>query len=91
MHLIVAPGGHVRAVYSEEIDLKALGRPEVTRASHVKPDGHGGWTADLSPVGGPALEPFALRSEALAAEVAWLEAHWLTPPDDPPTLGHPDV
>jgi hypothetical protein len=90
MHLVVAPGGCVRAIYAEEIDLAALGRPEVSRASHVEPDGRGGWTADLSPVGGPALGPFALRSEALAAEVAWLEAHWLTPLDGPPASAHHD-
>jgi hypothetical protein len=88
MHLIVAPGGCVRAIYSEEVDLAALGRPEVSRASHVEPDGRGGWTADLGPVGGPVLGPFALRSEALAAELAWLEARWLTPPDGPPASAH---
>jgi hypothetical protein len=77
MHLVIAPGGSVRAIYSEEIDLAALGRPEVSRASHVEPDGRGGWMADLGPVGGPVLGPFALRSEGLAAEVAWLEVRWL--------------
>jgi hypothetical protein len=29
---------------------------------------------------GPVLGPFALRSEALAAEHAWLEVNWLNPP-----------
>ena len=36
-----------------------------------------GWLADLSPVNGPVLGPFDRRSEALAAELAWLEANWL--------------
>jgi hypothetical protein len=89
MHLIVAPGGSVRAIYSEEIDLSSLGRPEVSRASHVEPDARGVWTADLSPVGGPLLGPFARRSEALASELAWLRACWLTPPDSPPATAHP--
>ena len=31
-----------------------------------------GWTANLAPVGGPVLGPFARRGDALAAEVAWL-------------------
>ncbi len=43
-----------------------------TRASHVEPCA-GGWSADMSPVGGPVLTGFTKRSQALAAEVAWLE------------------
>jgi len=80
MHLVVAPDGTARAIYGEEIDLAALGRPTIARASHVEPDSGGLWLADLRPVGGPVLGPFALRSEALGAEVAWLEANWLTAP-----------
>jgi hypothetical protein len=64
-------------VYSEEIDLAALGSPVITRASHVEPDPQGRWWADLSPVGGPTLGPFDSRSEALAAERSWLETNWL--------------
>ena len=71
--------GSVRGIYGEAIDLAALGPPRITRASQVEPDERGRWLADLSPVGGPVLGPFDLRSEALEAEVAWLEAHWLTP------------
>ena len=77
MRLVIAPGGRVRALYGEEIPLEALGRPRITRASTVEPDRSGRWYADLGPVFGPVLGPFACRSEALAAEVAWLEAHWL--------------
>jgi hypothetical protein len=77
MQLVVGPSGRVRAIYSEVIDLEALGRPAITRASHVEPDGEGRWHADLRPVGGPVLGPYPLRSQALEAEVAWLEAHWL--------------
>ena len=80
MHLVVAPDGRVRALYDEAIPLESLGRPRITRASTVEPDRNGQWHADLWPVFGPALGPFATRSEALAAEVAWLEAHWLLPP-----------
>jgi hypothetical protein len=75
--LIVAPEGVVRCVYGEELDLYALGQPEIRRASSVEPDAAGRWWADLSPAAGPRLGPFGLRSDALAAEVAWLTEHWL--------------
>jgi hypothetical protein len=76
MKLLVRPDGTVRAIYHEEIDLGALGRPTITRASHVEPDQEGRWRADLTPVGGPVVGPFDRRSEALAAEHDWLE-RWL--------------
>jgi hypothetical protein len=79
MHLVVDKVGHIRAVYSEEIPLETLGSPRIARASRVEPDDRGRWTADLGPVGGPVLGPFAHRSEALEAERAWLEVNWLTP------------
>ncbi len=77
MNLIVNPQGQVRAIYDEAIALDTLGPPSITRASHVEPDAEGHWTADLRPVGGPVLGPYARRTEALAAEHAWLEVHWL--------------
>jgi hypothetical protein len=77
VQLVIEPGGAVRAIYTEVIDFAALGSPAISRASHVEPDQHGRWWADLSPVDGPVLGPFTLRSEALAAENAWLENHWL--------------
>jgi hypothetical protein len=79
MHLIVEPTGRVRALYTDDLDLAALGRPEITRASHVEPSPDGRWSADLQPVGGPVLGPFDRRSRALEAEQTWLEAHWLLP------------
>jgi hypothetical protein len=79
MELIIDPGGAVRAVYAEDIALGALGPLHITRASGVDPTEDGRWTADLAPVGGPVLGPYALRSEALAAEAAWLVRHWLAP------------
>ena len=77
MKLLVKPDGTVRAIYDEAIDLGVLGRPTITRASHVEPDQEGRWLADLTPVGGPVLGPFDRRSEALEAERDWLERHWL--------------
>ncbi len=80
MQLIIEPTGRVRAIYAEVIELATLGPPEISRASHVEPGLDGRWHADLRPMLGPVLGPFARRGEALAAEVAWLERHWLLPP-----------
>jgi hypothetical protein len=77
MQIIISPDGTLRCLYAEAIDLAALGRPVITRASHVEPTSDGRWQADLSPVAGPVLGPFGRRSEALAAEVGWLQANWL--------------
>jgi hypothetical protein len=80
MQLVIVPDGEVRAIYAEAIPLEALGRPSIVRASVVEPDGDGRWHADLRLLLGPVLGAFPCRSEALAAEVAWLEEHWLLPP-----------
>jgi hypothetical protein len=77
MNLVIDPRGSVRCVYAEVIDLSCLGVPSICRASHVEPDEHGRWFADLSPVGGPVLGPFDRRGAALAAEQQWLETNWL--------------
>ena len=79
MQIVILPDGGGRCLYDEALDLAALGRLHVSRGSHVEPDENGRWLSDLSPVGGPCLGPFALRSQALDAERAWLEAHWLLP------------
>ena len=78
MQLVIQPDGSVRCVYSETLDLHALGRLNIERGSHVEPDPSGQWFADLSPVSGPRLGPFSRRSDALAAEHDWLEGHWLS-------------
>ena len=59
MLLVVDPSGVARCVYAETIDLTALGQLSIRRASHVEPDAGGRWWADLAPVGGPRLGPFA--------------------------------
>ena len=78
MELLIRPGGEVRCVYGEAIDLHVLGPPHIRRASLVEPDEQGFWWADLSPVQGPRLGPFRLRTQALDAEQEWLGRHWLT-------------
>ena len=77
MQLVIKPTGDTTCVYSEAIDLGALGHVSIRRGSHVEPTPDGHWTADMSPVNGPVLGPFEHRSEALEAEVHWLEEHWL--------------
>jgi len=77
MVLVIERGGRVRCLYDEAIDLAALGAVSIARASHVEPDRAGAWWAELAPVHGPRLGPFAKRTAALAAERAWLEQHWL--------------
>jgi hypothetical protein len=76
MQLVIDAQGGVHAVYDEVLDLSVLGPLAIRRASQVEPDAAGQWWADLAPVGGPSLGPFPRRSQALAAERAWLE-HWL--------------
>lgn len=83
MELVVQADGSLRCLYDETVDLSVLGQVIIRRASHVEPTDHGQWQADLSPVGGPVLGPFSLRSEALAAEVHWLRMHWLSTADAP--------
>jgi hypothetical protein len=77
VELVISPSGDVRALYDEAINLAALGRVMIRRASHVEADKAGRWFADLSPVAGPVLGPFDRRSEALAAEHEWLLANRL--------------
>jgi hypothetical protein len=74
--IIVEPNGMVRFIYSDDLASIAqdIGSLSTARASHVEPSGEG-WTADMSPVGGPVLGPFETRSEALATEVEWLKSH----------------
>jgi len=79
MQLVISPDGTTRCLYGEAIDLPTLGQVTINRGSHVEPDDQGQWWADMAPVSGPRLGPHTRRSEALQAEVAWLEANWLGP------------
>lgn len=82
MQLFIEQDGGVRCIYGEAIELGELGSLQIERGSHVEPDDAGAWWADLSPVAGPKLGPFAQRSQALSAEVDWLERNWLRPAKD---------
>lgn len=78
--LVVRQDGTACVIYDDELAsvLAVCGRLFVRRASHVEPvrqDGFTiGWQADLSPIGGPILGPFAYRRDALHAERLWLQA-----------------
>jgi hypothetical protein len=62
MELVVNAAGNVRCIYDEELDLRKLGKLQITRASHVEPDAEGYWWADMGPVDGPVLGPYSSRS-----------------------------
>ncbi len=81
--------GTVRSVYDDRIAPTLLGT-EVHRASHVEPvrigPYRGNWHVDLSPLGDLLnrdefrvclVDTFTRRTEALAAEVAWIERNWI--------------
>lgn len=72
MELVVGCDGGVKCIYGEELDLREIGRLQITRASHVEPDLEGNWWADMGPVEGPVLGPYRSRTEALGAERGWL-------------------
>jgi hypothetical protein len=76
LQLVVTSSGAIQAIAPDDLSfLNSLGECDVHRASHVEPvteNGQTRWTADLSPVGGPVLGPFASRSEALRSETDWL-------------------
>jgi hypothetical protein len=84
MQLVVDAGGSVRCIYDEALDLREIGKLQITRASHVEPDAEGSWWADMGPVDGPVLGPFTSRSEALGAERGWLLAEFQDQPDCTP-------
>ncbi|MFV1967367.1 MAG: hypothetical protein ACC628_18210 [Pirellulaceae bacterium] len=72
--LTVTTEGTIRFTYDDDMaDMRALGKCQIKRASHVEPTPDGHWTADMAPSGGPVLGPFNLRGDALSAEREWLE------------------
>lgn len=77
MQMLIDSQGQVRCLYTEALDLAAIGPHTIRRASHVEPDAAGRWWADLSLVSGPCLGPYLQRSAALAAEQTWLESNVL--------------
>lgn len=78
MKVTITPDGVIYKIHSDDDDPRNDTMPSCPplRASHVEPKMQGqriAWWADLEPVNGPLIGPFAKRSEALKAEVQWLE------------------
>lgn len=80
MNIYFRPNGMAQCLYGENISLAALGTLDIKRASHVEPDekNPGTWYIDLSPVGGPRVDGFSSRAEALDAEEKWLNSKMRT-------------
>ncbi len=78
MKVKITPRGKVILLYEEEVGLIDVlgGTRHVERVSHVEPDEKGDWWAIM--IHGPKLGPFPKRSQALQAEVQWLETNTLT-------------
>lgn len=73
LQLVISLEGTIQYIFNDElVFLQDCGDFRIKRASHVEPDGKRGWFADMSPILGPILGPFKLRSEALQAELNWL-------------------
>ena len=75
---IVISRGRVRFIHQDDLAATLqVGKATTCRAGRVEPS-QDGWNADLRPVNGPVLGPFARRDEALQAEANWLREN-LTP------------
>lgn len=74
------PDGSISMIYDENYTaVMALGKKKIRRVSNVEPNEDGDWVADMSPLGpaheGVKLGPYALRSEAITAELNYLKEH----------------
>lgn len=80
--VIFESDGSVRFIYDDATAtlFSEIGKLTIKRASHVEPCDEGGWTADMSPVGGPVLGPFDTRETALFEERVWLTTHNIPAP-----------
>ena len=73
MIVYVDEKGGLQFIYQEEINMEELGTSSIRRASDVEPTEHSQWFANLARSGGPALGPFKNRSEAIEAELIWIQ------------------
>jgi hypothetical protein len=79
MVIDVSESGVLSFVYQDDLaeivrQGHETGSAEIERVSEVEPFKQG-WCADI--LGGPFLGPFELRSEAIAAEIEWIEENLL--------------
>ena len=73
MKIKILPDGTAHCLYTEKINLQALGVLDITRASHVEYDNsQQGWTVTLAS-GEIFPQVYPTRAQALRAEVSYLE------------------
>lgn len=78
MRIRINPDGTAVMIYTEDIDIADIGNVQsITRASYVEPTSGNQWAADMRPIGGPTLGPFDRRTDALVAEIHWIEENIL--------------
>jgi hypothetical protein len=71
--VLVDANGRLEFVWDDRLaPLRALGEITIRRASHVEPTDDGWWTADMTPLGGQIIGPFALHAAAIDAEREWI-------------------
>lgn len=71
--IVISELGTLRWIWTDDLsELASEGAASIERASHVEPEGIQ-WVADLGPSGGPRLEGFAKRQDAIDAEIKWLQ------------------
>jgi len=74
----INPDGTAVMIYTEDIDVAEIGDVRsITRVSTVEPTSGNQWAADMRPIGGPVIGTFNKRSDALTAEVNWIEENIL--------------
>lgn len=78
MKIKINPDGTAIMIYTEDINIADLGSVQsITRVSRVEPTSGNQWAADMGPIGGPVLGAFDKRSDALSAEINWIEENIL--------------
>lgn len=79
--IAIDENGNIKTIYNDNIAkvIENLGNSSVKRASHVEPSTKtpNTWEVDLSPVGGPTVDGFKTRKEALDYEVDYLNKNVL--------------
>ena len=75
---VVNNEGLTSTIYDEKVenfDFEAIGEYRIARAGRVEPDANNNFYVDLSIVDptAPQLGPFRTKTEAVAAEVAYIE------------------
>lgn len=77
----ISPAGKVTQIYEDDDPYQFVGQTTIRRASRVEPTEDGKWEADMSLLGDEhkdvKLGPFDFRTQAIAAEIAYINKHHL--------------